>query len=76
MERRILSSQMMRLSSLSNINSTPTDPMNKPKDSCYLGRFQNKEERVKQLSFVMGFAQNIVQHLSFDSSPRVFLSHL
>lgn len=76
MERRVLSSQMMLLSSLSNINSTPTDPTNKPKDSCYLGGSQNKEERVKHLSFVMGFAQNVVQHLGFDPFPKVFLSHL
>lgn len=29
------------------INSTSTDSMNEPKDSCYLGRSQNKEESVK-----------------------------
>lgn len=76
MESRILRSRMMLLSSLSNINSTPTDSMNKPKNSHYLGSSQNKEERAKQLPFVMGFAQNVVQHLRFDPSPRVFLRHL
>lgn len=76
MERRVLRSRMMLLSSLSNINSPPTDRINKAKNSYYLGSSQNKEERVKQLSCVMGFAQNVVQHPSFDPSPRVFLRHL